>query len=951
MKPFNLSYGLLMLVSLLFLSSCITRSKKNEKSINLSGNWRFSMDEMDQGITQNWFHDTLKDEIKLPGSMTSNGKGNEVDINTPWTGGIVDSSWFKKEEYAKYREKGNIKIPFWLQPERYYKGAAWYQKDIEVSNDDFLSGAELFIERSHWETKVWINDQELGIRNSLSVPHRYDLGSLVKSGKYRLTIRVDNRVKDTNVGPNSHSISDHTQTNWNGMIGELSIKPLLHRRLTDLQLYPNVEEKKVLTKLTVFNGGNETQALVNLVVLRKENGEKLKSIEQQISLIKGSNTIEIEYPMGDTIALWDEFHPNLYQMEVEMEVTGQKSDYKQVVFGMRNFSTQGTQLLLNNKPVFLRGTLESGIFPKTGYPPTDIASWTRIFSICKEYGLNHVRFHSWCPPKAAFEAADSLGFYLQVESSSWANQGATLGDGDPIDQFIYDESERIVKEYGNHPSFSLMAYGNEPAGKNQVQFLTQFVEFWKSKDNRRLYTTAAGWPAVPENDFNNIPEPRIQGWGEGLNSIINKQKPRTDFDWREDIKNFRIPTISHEIGQWCVYPDFKEIEKYTGVLKAKNFEIFQEKLQENGMGDLAEDFLMASGKLQALCYKADIEAALRTPKFGGFQLLDLHDFPGQGTALVGVLNPFWESKGYIDGKAFSQFTNSTVPLARFPKMIYLNDENLHVPIEVAHYGEAPLNNSIARWEVLDSKGGKVLASGSLNQKDIPLGNNYSLGTVDMRLSVIEKPSQLTLKVTLNEFSNQWDFFVYPRDLPTFPKEIYTTQQLDRQAKNLLATGGTVLLTLKKGSLKAEKGGDIAHGFSSIFWNTAWTASQPPVTLGVLCDPTHPALTFFPTDYYSNWQWWDSMTHSNVLRLDEISKELKPIVRVIDDWVTARPLGLLVECKVGNGKLLLSGIDFITDIENRPEAQQLLYSLKKYMGTDQFNPLVRVDEQTIADLIY
>lgn len=190
----------------------------------------------------------------------------------------------------------------------------------------------------------------------------------------------------------------------------------------------------------------------------------------------------------------------------------------------------------------------------------------------------------------------------------------------------------------------MLAYGNEPAGNKQSEYLGKLLTYWKGKDNRRLYTSAAGWPFIPENDYNLSPEPRIQRWGEGLKSIINSEAPQTVFDFRDYVSAYKIPVVSHEIGQWCVYPDFKEIEKYTGILKAKNFEIFRETLEENGMGGQAEEFLMASGKLQVLCYKADIEAALRTPGFAGFHLLQLHDFPGQGTALVGILNPFFESK-------------------------------------------------------------------------------------------------------------------------------------------------------------------------------------------------------------------------------------------------------------------------------------------------------------------
>ncbi len=502
---------------------------------------------------------------------------------------------------------------------------------------------------------------------------------------------------------------------------------------------------------------------------------------------------------------------------------------------MREFMTNGTQFTINGRPVFLRGTLECAIFPKTGYPPTDTASWMRIFRIARAHGLNHMRFHSWCPPEAAFEAADHTGFYLHVECSSWANSGASIGDGKPLDKFLYDESERMIRAYGNHPSFCMMLYGNEPAGANQEKWLTEFVTYWKNKDPRRLYSSGAGWPQLAITDFNSTPNPRIQGWGEGLKSIINAQPPRTDFDWTDRITDHTKPTVSHEIGQWCVYPDFTEIKQYTGVLKARNFEIFQESLQQHHMEQYADSFLLASGKLQALCYKADIEAALRTNGFGGFQLLDLHDFPGQGTALVGVLNPFWNEKGYISPAEYSEFCNSTVPLIRLSHMIFNSGETLKATAEIAHFGPRELTGVTPSWKITNARG-QVIFSGTLPEMNIPTGQLLKMGEISQQLSNIKDPEKLTLTLEVGEFHNHWDIWVYPAELPEINQGVLVTQKLDARAMEILRNGGKVLLTPVKGSLKADKGGDIAVGFSSIFWNTAWTGKQAPHTLGILCNP-------------------------------------------------------------------------------------------------------------------
>jgi hypothetical protein len=452
------------------------------------------------------------------------------------------------------------------------------------------------------------------------------------------------------------------------------------------------------------------------------------------------------------------------------------------------------------------------------------------------------------------------------------------------------------------------------------------------------------------NDYLSTPSPRIQGWGEGLKSIINGEAPRTDYDWSDKITALKQPVVSHEIGQWCVYPNFREIPKYNGVVRARNFEIFRETLTDHGMGLLADSFLLASGKLQALCYKADIEAALRTPGFAGFQLLDLHDFPGQGTALVGVLDPFWDEKGYISPEEYSRFCNSTVPLARMKKCIFTNDETFEASAEVAHYGDAPLVSCTPAWKIID-KNGKIFQKGKLPRVNISIGNCIRLGKISQPLSNITTAEKLTLEISVNSFSNSWDFWVYPakKEIVAGIDQIKTVSILDQSTQNFLENGGTVLLSIKQGTLSSEFGGKIAIGFSSIFWNTAWTRGQAPHTLGILCNPIHPALASFPTEYHSNWQWWDAMSHSGAINLNKFPDELKPIVRVIDDWFTNRPLALLFEARVGKGRILVSGIDLITSLDQRPEAQQLLFSLKKYMIGPQFNPKTIVSPDLLQKL--
>jgi len=938
----------LILITVLAILTISCHKPAMQQKIDLAGIWQFAMDPADKGFAESWFKHALTDSLKLPGSLTSNGKGDDITLKTPWIGNIVDSAFYKNPEYAKFRQPGNIKIPFWLQPVKYYKGAAWYQKEVTIPKDWNGQFVGLFLERCHWESRLWVDNKEVGMQNSLGTPHQYDLSKILIPGKHRLTICIDNRVKDIDPGVNSHSISDHTQTNWNGVVGQLYLeaRPMIH--IQNIQIYPDVQDKRIAVKVKVQNPtGKIISASLNLKVDKQG-----KSKAENFELKEGENILDLSLEMGADMKLWNEFHPNIYSLEASLkDKTSGQTDVQTTNFGMRAFKAAGKQILINGQPTFLRGTLECAIFPKTGYPATDIAEWLRIFNVCRAHGLNHMRFHSWCPPQAAFDAADQTGFYLQVECSSWANQSTTIGDGKPFDKYLYEESQRMVEQYGNHPSFCMMVYGNEPAGKNLVPFLTEFVKFWKNKDSRRIYTSGSGWPIIPESDYLSTPDPRIQAWGQELKSIINGEAPRTDYDWSAFNTKYPQPVVSHEIGQWCVYPNFKEIPKYDGVLKARNFELFQETLKDHGMAQLADSFLLASGKLQALCYKADIEAALRTKDFGGFQLLDLHDFPGQGTALVGVLDPFWGEKGYISPAEYKRFCNSTVPLARLKKCIFTNNETFEAAVEVAHYGEKPIAACTPEWKITD-KTGKLIQSGKFAKTDIPLGNAFKLGNVSFPLASVSTAQKLVLEVIVDSLSNSWDFWVYPANKEAISGEekIRVVQKLDAQIVQFLKDGGSVLLNLKKGTLPKEMGGEVKIGFSSIFWNTAWTHGQAPHTLGILCDPNHPALADFPTEYHSNFQWWDAMSHSGAINISSFPSDLKPIVRVIDDWVTNRPLALVFEAKVGNGKILISGIDLTQDVDKRPEAQQLLFSLKKYMTGGEFMPKVEMTADQIKKLI-
>jgi len=910
--------------------------KPTVNSLDLSGAWQLALDPADCGIHENL---PLKDfdlSVRLPGSLPEHGIGDAPSTESPWFGmidRIQDGEW-RKPKYDPYRTATHFKMPFWLQPPAVYVGAAWYRKEVEIPAEWKGKSIRLFLERPHWETRVWVDDLFLSTRDSLSVPHEHDLSAVLTPGTHRITVRVDNRMI-VGVGINAHSVSDHTQGNWNGIAGRMELVAADPVRIDTARIFPDIGTRSARIEVRIAGRDDATGGGMLGWSVEGPGIDRLSGDVAAVWL-NGKGECGFEIRLGEGARLWDEFAPNLYTLTLKLGDEAHTSR-----FGLREFRREGTQFVLNGRPVFLRGTLECCAFPLTGYPPTDKTSWRKIFEACRDHGLNHVRFHSWCPPEAAFDVADEMGFYVQAECAAWVNDGETLGDGAPVDAWLYEEGARIVARYGNHPSFVMMAYGNEPGGDRHPEYLESWVSYWKEQDPRRMHTGGAGWPELAANDYQNIPGPRIQPWGAGLNSRINGQAPETVHDYREAVRTRDVPVVSHEIGQWCVYPDFEEIQKYTGVMKARNFEIFQAFLSEAGMAGQARDFLMASGKLQVLAYKEEIEASLRTPGFGGFQLLGLNDFPGQGTALVGVLDAFWEAKPYLTAKEFRRFCSPVVPLARLPARVFTPRDDFVAAIEIAHYGAEPLPAARVNWAVVDERGAlpHPMLQGVL-VRDLRCGELNPVAELRVPLREVAAPARLTLRVRIEDspYENTWDLWMFPPEArpPADPRMI---RRLDPEAERRLARGETLWLRMNPETVQTE----IALGFSPIFWNTAWTRSQPPHTLGILCDPAHPALALFPTEMHSNWQWWYLVSKAATL---ELPKGIRPIVQVIPDWFAPQTLGLIFEVTVGPGKLLISSIDFDA---GGIAGQQMLRSLTAYLDSDAFTPESEMTPKQIRSL--
>lgn len=618
----------------------------------------------------------------------------------------------------------------------------------------------------------------------------------------------------------------------------------------------------------------------------------------------------------------------------------------------KDFHIKGTHFYANGHRIFLRGKHDAAVWPLTGHVEMSVEGWMKYLGTCKEYGINHVRFHSWCPPEAAFVAADSLGIYLQPELPFW---GSFDKKDERLMAFLHQEGENILREYGHHPSFRMMALGNELWG--DIDKMKEFVDAFRKIAPDKYYTFGSnyylGYQGIKEGmDYFTTCRIGGEGWGKynthtrGSFSfadaydggMINHFHPNSTMNFDEACDKAGIPIISHETGQFQTYPDYREIKKYTGVLHPYNFEVFRRRLAAAGMLSQADDFHKASGLWSVKLYKADIEMDLRTRNMAGFQLLDIQDYPGQGSAFVGILDAFMESKGITMPEEWRQWCSPVVPLLEMKKFCFEDGEKIQAKVKVANYGGTSLYGKKLMWKIGDAEGVMNIFTYDEGLIDV--------GILDEEISA-DKPAKLNVSLNIEgtEARNSYELWVYPKKALE-KKGIIIARDLNQEVVKVLEKGGKVLWM--PDSLPYTVGGL----FQTDYWNYRMFKTicennkkkVSPGTLGILTNPEHPIFKGFPTEMHTNWQWFPVIKESHPLVLDNFAKDYRLIVQVIDNIERNHKLGLVMEWKVGAGKLLVC----MSDLEKAakyPEGKAFYQSVLNYMRSADFNPSaeITVDE--------
>lgn len=890
----------------------VNQLQAGQNTIDLSGTWNVRLDTSSTLFRQNPEMCWMEGDILLPASLAEHGFGYKT-------------------------EGSDFGV---LTPEYKYIGKAWYSRDIEIPRSWEGKNMEIFLERVLWESRIFIDGKELTRQDALGTPHIHALGKL-SAGNHTLTVQVDNDMI-YNIGDKGHAYGEYTQSIWNGIVGRMEMKAYDPVRIFSNRIYSDVSKDQLRCDFNIVSE-MQIRTKMNWEIISISSGDKILSNDTTINLHEGNNSLPLIIPLQGKLEKWSEFKPEVYVLRSTIS-TADYLDIKETEFGFLEVSHNGTKILINGNPIFLRGNLDCVHFPITGYPSCDIEDWVKIFRIYKEYGLNHARFHSWCPPEAAFLAANRVGIYLQAEASIWIDwwmsedmnlkgrpemntKGHPKGLGYDIerDQFVIEEMNRMVDHYGNHPSFTMFCIGNE-LGNSDFDVMKGWVADLKEKDPRRLYAISTARKITDIDDYSATHYIREAGRTRGLNG------PHTDWDFEEVYSKMNIPIIAHEIGQWPVYPRWSEIEKYKGVLKARNLKELRKVAEKNNIFDQSDDFADASGALNQIMYKYEIESFLRTASCAGVQLLSMQDYQGQGEALIGWLDAHWESKNITTPEKFRQHYNTTVPLLRLEKFVWQTNETFSGAAQLSHHGPEPFRGAII-WEIFDDTSMKF-ASGRFDECTVAPGVLYDLGKINLDLKNIKKAKRLNVKILAEgtRFQNNWHFWVYPESVDLIEDgDVLISDQLNDKVKERIEKGGKVLLI-------ANELGSPSHSvkaqFYPLYWSLTFFPGQGKTSIGLLLQDKHMAFRDFPTSYHSDWQWETISQDARGFILNDLPGSYKPIAQPVDDFHRNNKVGSIFELKVGEGSLLVCGYDLGADI---PVAVQLKKSLLDYMRSPDFDP--------------
>lgn len=949
------------------------------------------------------WHVVLEDgttgQMDLPGTLDENGIGHrDVGANQWHPDAVLGNAAGEIDKDAPIATR--------FTRRHTYEGEARISRKITVP--DYGTDRLFVLAERARALRLLVDGEACAVfrQGTLSTPYIFELTGAAP-GEHEFTFLSDNSYPGMPKAAICYSsaATDETQTNWNGILGECSMYTGPQNFIDSLRVYPRAVKKEEKNKA----GGYVLDVCVELAPGAKKVYKDAKIILQSEALAAGEledtqtlteiisysgeglaeagtdkeenpKTMEIwfrDLPLRENVKLWDEDEGNLYEMAVTLD-NGMSAEDKggstaecRTRFGIRSFGDNGSgRLALNGRAIFLRGEANCAEYPETGHPPMTIPEWKEMLLKYRSYGINFVRFHSHCEPEAAFAAADELGMLLQPELSHW----------DPKDAFGTEESYRyyraelvdLLKTYANHPSFVMLTLGNELQAQDEGrERMRELVRTAKRMDPTRLYANGSNAfygeeGCDPESDFytsQSCKDVVIRGTFSGMRGYLNENYPSADRTYDEAMaeirKEYQKPVFSFEVGQFEVLPDFEELESFHGISDPVNLKLIKKRVEERGLLPTWEKYVEATGELSRLAYREEIEAAMRTRELSGISLLGLQDFPGQGTALVGMMNSHLEPKPYDFARPerFREFFQECRILVKLPHYTYEAGERLIAEVEAANFGKGNIEGVFC-WTLAGKKSvsengncepaeikskNTVIATGEDTEITICRPGSYTeVGSLDIPLDFVEKNTALTLKVRIGDSISAYPIWVYRKTTPVCPENVYETRAFDVKTREILQNGGRVYLS--PDADKESLPNSIKTQFTTDFWSVGTFADQEG-GMGQLIDTEHPIFKEFPTDFHTDWQWWIMATKRAVI----LPHPMKTIITEMDSYAFLRPMAQMIEFRCLKGKVLLSTME-LHKSQQYPEVRALQASIYTYLSGENFEPAEEITEEELSMLV-
>lgn len=842
-----------------------------------------------------------------------------------------------------------------------FEGVATYYKTIFIPE---IEKKRLFlkIERSK-EVTLLINEVLMvpWQEGTLSTAYLYELTEY--TGKHvNVKIQVDNAYskwpRESIIG--SSASTDETQTNWNGILGEFAIYEEDCIFISSLRVYPNEEGANVSIEIEGMEYLKEEQKFLNVTITSEALEADRLEIQFPIQQKKPQNrTDNLRHQYNTTvywkkdIQLWDEWEGVLYNLQAILSdpTSNQVLHQKEIVFGIRTFSIdKDIRLNLNNRKVFMRGEANCCVFPEKGYPPMTEVEWIKILNQYKEYGVNCMRFHSWCPPEAAFRAADQLGMMMQPELSQWNFKDAF---GNESERSYYSlELKKIAEHLANHPSYVMLTFGNElQYTKEGFKYANELLKDIKCYDHSRLYAISSNYHYGEEgvdgdSDFYTamtLKEEILRAISSPMIGHLNECYPSACHTYDHTVQKIRElgkPVFGFEVGQYEILPDFNEIDLFCGVTKAVNYELIRNRAKEMGMLSEWGQYVEATGESAYLCYKEEVEAVLRTEGMSGLSLLGLQDFPGQGTALVGMMNVHLDPKpfSFASPERFRQFFNQVVPLLYLKKYTYQNGEELSAILQIANYGKRPIHD-IVLWSLIE--GNQTILKGQIdNAPYVNQGLNMA-GEIKFRLPKKTNSKTYQIQIQIGVYKNEYTIWSYEDEIVN-TSNVQISEIVTEELLESVKNGATYYIEPE--TLKENFPNSITGHFTNDFWSIGTFPLQDG-GMGLFIDTSHPALEKFPTQKHSDYQWWP-MSKGRVMILPN---GFQSIIKVPDSATRAYNMGLLFEINYGKGRLMISGMG-LSKQQQYPECRALLGSILSYLDKEDVLEFQTMTKEELAQIV-